>query len=118
MRNSVKIDFQGKELEFFFGLSFLGYFYEKYDLDVADLSNNLQTKPFSFIPLLMLESYLHNCERNEKKPEYNKFTFSDLLDENGGVSDDDGAAAKFLKAFMESIIARLPKAEEEGSKKK
>jgi len=118
MRNSVKIDFNDKELEFFFGLSFLGYFYDKFDLDVSELSNNLQTKPFSFIPLLMLESYLHNCERNEKKPEYNKFTFADLLDENGGVTDDNGSAAIFLKAFMESIIARLPKSEEEGSKKK
>ena len=100
MRNSIKIDFSGKELEFFFGLSFLGYFYEKYDLDVSDVSNSLRDKPFSFIPKLMFESYFHNCERKEVQQKYNKYTFSDLLDDNGGVSDDKGAAAKFLKAFI------------------
>ena len=118
MKNSIKIDFKEKELEFFFGLTFLGYFYEKYDLDVSDLSDRLQNKPYSFIPLLMYESYCHNCERNEKNVEYSKFSFSDLLDENGGVSDDEGCASKFLKAFMESIISRLPKGKEEGVVKK
>ena len=113
MKNSIKINFQDKEIGFFFGLSFLGYFYDKFDLDVSQVSHNLQNKPFSFIPLLMFESYIHNCERNELNSEYNNFTFADLLDENGGVTDDNGAAAIFLKAFMESIISRLPKVEEE-----
>lgn len=109
MRNEITIDFKGKKLSFFFGLYFLGYFYDKYNSDVADVYDKLKTKPFSFIPLLMFESYLIDCERKDIKPKLTKIEFTDLVDENGGVSDEDGAAGKFLKVFLDSIIARLPK---------
>lgn len=115
MTNNIKLNFGEKELEFFFGLSFLGYFYEKYDLDVAKMYEKLSLQPFKYIPLIMFESYKHNLERQGKKAELSELQLSDLIDENGGLHDAEGNASKFVEAFFNSLMTRLPKAENEGN---
>ncbi len=119
MKTSIELDFNGTVLEFHFGLSFLGYFYEKHDLDVPKLYEKINTSPFSFIPLLMFESYKHGRDRRKENPVVNELELTDLIDETGGLHDDKGCAAKFMEAFIKSILSRLPQTNEvENVKKK
>jgi len=108
MKSKIELDFNGTTLEFHFGLSFLGYFYEKHDLDVVSMYNKINDAPFSFIPLLMFESYKHNTERKGETPTLNQMQLTDLIDETGGLHEDSGCAAKFMSAFVASILSRLP----------
>lgn len=107
MKYKIDIKFSDKILTFHFGLSFLGAFYQKYDLDVSKLYEKIQKEPFSFIPLLMFESYKHNLERQGKKVELTQLDLTDLIDENGGLHTEGAAANEFLEAFINSILVRL-----------
>lgn len=120
MKYKIDIKFSKKILTFHFGLSFLGYFYEKYNLDVSKVYDKMNNETFSFIPLLMFESYKHNLERQGKKVELSKDDLADLIDENGGLHDDKGGAVEFINAFVKSILVRLGVEEnsEEDTKKK
>ena len=108
MKSKIELDFNGTILGFHFGLSFLGYFYEKHDLDVVSMYNKINDVPFSFIPLLMFESYKHNAERKGETPSITKYDLADLIDDTGGLHEDDGCAAKFMNVFVKSILSRLP----------
>ena len=120
MKNKIKIDFNGKELEFFYGLSFLGYFLKIKDTDIKGVFDSINSEPYSYIPELMYQSYLHNCERREEKPTIKKFELSDLIEETGHFKDGSKSSV-FVEAFLQSIIDSLPKDESEDagdSKKK
>lgn len=116
MKYKIDVKFSEKILTFHFGLSFLGYFYEKYDLDVYSLYEKIETKAFSFIPLLMFESYKHNLERQGKKIDLTKEEITDLIDENGGLHEEEGSALIFLDAFINSILVRLGRENKEEDK--
>lgn len=119
MKYKIDIKFSEKILTFHFGLSFLGYFYQKYDLDVAKLYEKIQKEPFSFIPLLMFESYKHNLERQDKEVVLKQDELADLIDENGGLHTEGAPASEFLEAFINSILVRLgQEIKEDNSKKK
>lgn len=116
MKYKIDIKFSEKILTFHFGLSFLGYFYDKYDLDVYSLYEKIQTKAFSFIPLLMFESYKHNLERQGKEVDLTKEDIADLIDENGGLHEEKSSASLFLEAFINSILVRLGQDNKEEKK--
>lgn len=120
MKYKIDVSFGEKILTFHFGLSFLGYFYKKYDLDVVGLYEKMQKETYTFIPKLMFESYKHNLDRQGKEAEITELELMDLIDETGGLHDDNGSSAKFLDAFINSILVRLGQdvKKDETSKKK
>ena len=120
MTNKIKLNFNDKELEFFFGLSFLGEFLKEEKTDLQGIFNFINSEPYTFIPNLMYKSYLHNCKRQGINTDLKSFEMSDLVEESGHFKDGS-ESAKFVEAFLQSIIDSLPKDEsikEEGVKKK
>lgn len=103
MKNSIILDFKGVELEFFYGLSFLGEFLEKENLDITELNEKITSKSLSFIPKLMFESYLHNCQRKQIKPSITKLKLIDLIEQTNYFKDDS-VAGEFIKAFYKSVF--------------
>ena len=119
MKNKIKLNFEGKELELFFGLSFLGEFLKEEDIDFQGVFNGVQLDSLNFIPNLMYKSYLHNCKRQETEPELKAFEIYDFI-ENTGYFKDGSESAKFVEPFLQSIIDSLPKVEgveDDGVKK-
>jgi hypothetical protein len=119
MKNKIKLNFEGKELEFCFGLSFLGEFLKEENTDLQGIFNAINSEPHTFIPNLMYKSYLHNSKRQGKKAELKAFEISDFIEETGHFKDGS-ESAKFVEAFLQSIIDSLPKeegVEDDGVKK-
>ena len=120
MKSKIKLNFNEKELEFFFGLSFLGEFLKEEETDLQGIFNSINSEPYTFIPNLMYKSYLHNSKRQGKKADLKPFEMSDLIEETGHFKDGS-ESAKFVEAFLQSIIDSLPKTEgveDDGVKKK
>ena len=120
MKYKIKLNFKERELELFFGLSFLGEFLKEENTDFQGIFNSIHSEPYSFIPNLMYKSYLHNCKRQEIEPELKEFEIYDFI-ENTGHFKDGSESAKFVEPFLQSIIDSLPKVEgveDDGVKKK
>jgi hypothetical protein len=110
MINKIKLNFEGKEVEFFFGLSFLGEFLKEEDTDLQGIFNSVESDSYTFIPNLMYKSYLHNSKRQGKKADLKHYQIADLI-ESSGYFKDGSESAKFVEAFLQSIIDSLPKDE-------
>lgn len=106
MKN-IKLKLNNKELGFHFGLGFLGGLLESLDCGIEELMEGVQKNPFKFIPQLMYNSYDYNCKREGKENEYNLFSFTDLIDDDGGVVSEN--VSKFLEAFTGSMTKDVPK---------
>ena len=113
MKSKIKLNFNEKELDFFFGLSFLGEFLKEEDTDLQGIFNSINSEPYTFIPNLMYKSYLHNSKRQGKKADLKPFEMSDLIEETGHFKDGS-ESAKFVEPFLQSLIDSLPKAEGEN----
>lgn len=112
----ITLDFNGKELSFRFGLSFLEYFFKKEGLDPYGIYQKIKTEALIFIPSLMYDSHVHCCERNGGEAELEKHELFDLVEETS-YFNDGSVSSKFVVAFLESIISALPEPEEEEKKK-
>ena len=106
MTNKIKLNFEGKELGFHFGLGFLGELLENLDCSIEDLDAHIKNNPFKVIPKLMHTSYAYNLEREGKDVTLKLYDFIDLLDSVGGVASD--SVSLFLNAFTESITKDVP----------
>lgn len=113
--NKIKLNFSGKELDFFFGLSFLGYLYKDFKWSVSEIGQQLQDSPHFFLPKLMYESYSFALTKKGEKVLLNEDEFIDLLDDNGGLIKDDGCANVFLSYFMKSLGLDVDLPNTEGS---
>lgn len=113
MTSKIKLNFNGKELDFFFGLSFLGEFLKEESTDLQGIFNSVNSEPYTFIPHLMYKSYLHNCKRQGKSADLKSYEIADLIEETGHFKDGS-ESAKFVEPFLQSLIDSLPKAEGEN----
>lgn len=112
MQNNINIDFNGKEINFFYGLSFLGEFTKEKGLNIAEIVNKINKESYSFVPELMYASYLHSCKRKKEEPKVTEFELTDLIEQTNFFKDGSKSSA-FLEAFMNSVITSLPIDEEE-----
>lgn len=106
--NRITLKLDDKDLGFHFGLGFMGKLLEDLDCSIDELMEGIQKNPFKFIPKLMHSAYSYNLQRESKDVEFNIHSFTDLLDENGGVMSE--VVKDFLEAFTNSIIKDVPKA--------
>lgn len=113
MKNKIELIFNKTKLEFFYGLSFLGEFLDKNNIDVDELNKRIINNSLSFLPTLMYESYLHNCNRNGEKPVVNKLELIDLIEQTGYFKDDS-VAGEFVTAFYKSIFVTFGLEQEKG----
>jgi len=115
IQNSIKLDFGSKELEFFFGMSFLGEFLEEEKTDVKEIYANIKRNPYGYVPDLMYRSHLHNCKRKKEDRNLKPYEMADLIEESGHFKNGS-ESSKFLEVFLQSILDGLPKTETETKK--
>jgi hypothetical protein len=108
MTNKLKLNFEGKELGFHFGLGFLGELLDNLGFSIDELQTNIEKNPFKVIPKLMHTSYAYNLEREGKDVELKLYDFIDLLDNVGGVTSE--GVSLFLSAFTNSMTKDVPTA--------
>ena len=106
LKNKIKLNFEGKELGFHFGLGFLGELLDNLGFSIDELQTNIEKNPFKVIPLLMHTSYVYNLEREGKEVDLKLHDFIDLLDDVGGVASD--GVSLFLTAFTDSMTKDVP----------
>lgn len=112
----ITLDFNGKELSFRFGLSFLEYFFKKEGLDPYGIYEKMNSEALIFLPGLMYDSHVHCCERKGDSAKLERPELFDLVEETN-YFNDGSVSSKFVVAFLESIISALPEPEEEEKKK-
>ena len=106
MANKIKLNFEGKELGFHFGLGFLGELLDNLGFSIDDLQSNIEKNPFKVIPKLMHTSYAYNLKREGKDVVLKLYDFIDLLDSVGGVTSE--GVSLFLTAFTDSMTKDVP----------
>tara|TARA_R110000787_G_scaffold113054_1_gene222091 strand:+ start:71 stop:445 length:375 start_codon:yes stop_codon:yes gene_type:complete len=106
MTNKIKLNFDGKELGFHFGLGFLGELLDDLGFSIDELQINIEKNPFKVIPKLMYTSYAYNLKRQGKDVELKLYDFIDLLDDVGGVTSE--GVSLFLSAFTNSMTKDVP----------
>ena len=105
--NRIVIKLKNKNHDFCFGLGFMGNLLEQLDCSIDELMQGIQKNPFKFIPVLMFESYAYGCKRENKEKEHDLYSFTDVIDDEGGVVSEK--VSKFLEAFTESMTKNVPK---------
>ena len=112
--NKITLKINDKELEFSFGLAFLGELIEKTDLSLEDIIAKMNKNPFKMVPMIMFYSASYALERKGKEVDFTRFDISDWIDTSGGIADK--SVVKFIEAFTLSLTKGVPK-EEEAAKK-
>lgn len=110
---SIKLNISNREIEFHFGLGFLGELLDSLDVSIEDLMPNLQKNPFKLLPKIMHDSAVYASLRKDEELGLSLYEFTDLIDEDGGVMSDN--VAKFVEAFTKSMTKDVP--EEKNAKK-
>lgn len=105
--NSLKLTINKREIEFHFGLYFLGELLDELDLSFDDMSIRVQENPFKFIPQLMFFSAKYAYTRKGEVIDFNLFTLIDWIEYDGGFANPN--MENFLNAFSSSLTKNVPK---------
>jgi hypothetical protein len=98
---TTKINIEGQDREFGFGLGFLGDMLEGLDLGFIELSNRLDSNPFKYIPLAMLYSY-----NSVNEPKIDNDTLLQWLENDGGMHSN--ALKEFREGYVKSMTKNVP----------
>lgn len=115
--NKITLNIANKEIDFHFGLGFLGELFEQENTSLEQLIKDIERNIVKYLPPLMLESAKYAALRKEKEFKLTKFDIIDLIDEDGGLHSK--AILEFYNAFIRSLKHNVPNEEpqKEGKKK-
>ena len=117
----MKLKINNKELEFNLGLGFLGELIDITGKSLDDVLLQIDKNPYKYIPLAMYCSVKYAYESKGKELDFTKFEFVEWVDNDGGLTDKNESAIKFLEAFQDSLFKDVPKEDDvkdDTSKKK
>ena len=115
--NSIKLKIHNREIEFIFGLAFMGEVLETLDMSIDEVVKKLDKNPFLTIPTLMFISSKSAKEEIGEEVDFTPRELINWIDESGGLGQD--AVVKFLNTFTASLTKNVPKEKAvKGSKKK
>lgn len=110
--NKIKLKISDKDIEFHFGLGFLGTLLKDLDISIDELMGSLQKNPFEYLPKIMHCAASYACLRKGEELGLSLYDLIDLIDEDGGIVSEN--MSKFLEAFTNSMSKDVP---EEPKKK-
>lgn len=119
MASSIKLKINGKEIEFGFGLRFVGELIESTGLTLDEIVVKSRSNPFKMIPTMMYLSALHSKDRRGEEIDFTEIELADMIDDSGGINQD--SIVKFLSKFTDSLLKDVPKtpeSKEDAPKKK
>ena len=114
--NKLTLTINNENVDFRFGLGFLGKALEELKIGIEDIGKNLSEYPFTYAPKLMYYSYEYSMLRDGKADVKDYNTFLDSLDDDGSFSN--GNVEKFLNAFTTSLTKDVPKNKKGSDTKK
>ena len=115
--NNISLKIGQRDLEFTFGLGFLGELFDETDLTINEVVGKLNKNPFKMIPTLMYYSCAYLLKRKGQEVDFTIYDFTDWIDESGGIGQP--STKRFLDAFTESMTKNVPKTDEaKGDSKK
>lgn len=103
---SIKLVIANKEIEFHFGLGFLGELLDSLDLSIEELMGGLQKNPFKLLPKIMHGAATYASLRKDEELGLSLYQLTDLIDEDGGIVSEN--VSKFLEAFTKSMSKDVP----------
>ncbi len=112
---SIKLVIAKKEIEFHFGLGFLGELFEKEDTSLEQLIKDIEKNIVKYLPPVMLESAKYAALRKGETLDLSLFDIIDLIDEDGGLHSK--ATLDFYNAFIKSLTKDVPEEPKEEPKK-
>jgi hypothetical protein len=118
----MTLEVNGQKLEFSFGLGFLGELLEDLNKSIDEVLVGFNENPYKYIPTAMYVSYRYSKQRNGEDF-VTKYEFFDWIDNDGGLTDKNKSAVKFITKFTQSLFKDVPKddideVKEDASKKK
>ena len=121
MHNSITLKLGGKDIDFNFGLMFIGELLEATELTIVEIVGKMNKNPFMMIPVLMVHSAAFAAHKKGVEFSLTKYDFAEWIDADGGINSK--VAVEFLAAFTKSLTKDVPKTEEveettDDSKKK
>jgi hypothetical protein len=114
----MRLTINGKELEFTFGMGFLGELLDETDLSLDEVLLKFDKNPFKFIPLCMYVSTKYAYELKGKKIDFDRHTLVKWIEADGGLTDDNKSVIEFTKAFSDSLFKNVPEEKTDGTSKK
>lgn len=114
----MKLKINGKDLEFSFGLGFLGELLDETGKDMNEVLEALDKNPYKFIPLTMFVSCKYAYESKGQKIDFNKYQFFAWIDADGGLTDENQSAITFMEELTKSLFKDVPEEKGSSSKKK
>ena len=108
--NSITLTINKRELDFTFGLGFLGELLEQTDLSIDEVVLKLEKNPFKMLPTLMYESAKYALDRKGKEVDFTQHDFIDWIEADGGVMSKN--SLKFYEGFVKGMTKDVPEDEE------
>lgn len=106
MKN-IKLELNGREFEFTFGLRYLGDMLEATGMTLADTAKGMFENPFKFVPLIMFHSAKSVIESQNKTVDFTEDDFIDWIEANDGLFNT--SVVSFCENFTKSLTKRVPK---------
>lgn len=94
--NYTRLDFQGKERGFKFGIAYLSRLLSTYKMTMDEFMKLLSDNPFEAIPRMVLTSIEAADAAAKKETDVDMEMVTDWIDETGGLQ------GSFLQPFMEA----------------
>jgi len=111
----INLHIGGEYRDFYFGLGFLGNLLEKTGVQMHEIDAKIQANPFKWMPEIMYHSLAYGYIRKNETPDFDVFTISDWIDDDGGF--DSKSVVDFFTAFGQSLRKDVPEQKEEVKKK-
>ena len=108
----------GKDINFSYGLYFIGKAREKTGKDISEVFTGIQANPHSELVDLMYLSIEVDASLDGKKPPLTKREFVEYIQSSNDLNNDDGFGATFLKELTKSLFENVPKSDEDGKEVK
>lgn len=109
--NKIKLTINKREIEFHFGLYFLGELLDELDMSFDEINERLSKNPFKFVPRLMFLSAKYAYTRKGEVIDFSEYTLVDWLEADGGFTNPN--IENFLNAFTGSLSKDVPKETED-----
>ena len=113
---SIKLKLHDKEIEFHFGLGFLGELLDNLDMPIEELMAGLQKNPFKLLPKIMHGAATYASLRKNEELGLTLYQLTDLIDDDGGIVSEN--VSKFLNAFTNSMSKDVPEEPKKATKGK
>lgn len=110
--NVVRIKIADQEIDFAFGLGFLGEAFDDLDISFEEVQISLKKNPFKIVPSLMYHSAKYAKKRKKEEPDFTHDEMIDLIDSAGGVRSP--GFLLFIQSFTESLLKGVPVDETPG----